>query len=181
MNLCYLSIPLQIISLDYDNKRAPVNATDTAPHKDINEFMKYRQSGEYLKRLRQRLTVDAVNYKYLRAKLNVRKTGTDKAFCIRHMLRGITQSIKPFKDLNMTYMALVQTLRPFGVSLSAVKHAKTARFTPNMIADTTGNRVIIRTVLKALNYPKDKTNYSNFLELLLYKKISNPEDVSYLD
>ncbi len=81
----------------------------------------------------------------------------------------------------MGYPTIAFKLREFGVTLSQVKHAKSARFTPFMIQDTTGNRVHIRKILKALDYPKTNTNYTEFLELLLHKKISNPEVVSYLD
>lgn len=52
---------------------------------------------------------------------------------------------------------------------------------PFMIQDTTGNRSHIRKILKALGYPKTNSNYAEFLELLLHKRISNPEVVSYLD
>lgn len=177
-----VSIPQKrIISLDYDFKRYPINEHDTAPHKDINQFMKYRQSAEYLKRLKQRATIDAVDYKYQRALQNVRKTGSNKAFCVRHIIRGIVHKIEPFGDLGMSYPTIAFTLKEFGITLSQVKHAKSARFTPNMIQDTTANRAIIRKILKLLGYQKTKSNYSEFLELLLHKRISNPEAVSYLD
>lgn len=177
-----VSLPQErIISLDYDFKRQPINEHDTSPHRDINQFMKYRQSAEYLKRLKQRATVDAVDYKYKRAEQKVRKTGSDKAFCARHILRAIVHKIEPFGDIGMGYPTIAFKLREFGVTLSQVKHAKSARFTPFMIQDTTGNRVHIRKILKALDYPKTNTNYTEFLELLLHKKISNPEVVSYLD
>lgn len=177
-----VSLPQErIISLDYDFKRQPINEHDTAPHKDINQFMKYRQSAEYLKRLKQRATVNAVDHKYKRAEQKVRKTGSDKAFCVRHILRGVVHKIEPFGDIGMSYSAIAFTLREFGVTLSQIKHAKSARFTPNMIQDTTGNRAHIRKILKALGYPKTNSNYAEFLELLLHKKISNPEAVSYLN
>lgn len=177
-----VSIPQKrIISLDYDFKRYPINEHETMPHKDINQFMKYRQSAEYLKRLKQRATIDAVDYKYQRALQNVRKTGSNKAFCVRHIIRGIVHKIEPFGDLGMPYPAIAYTLKEFGVTLSQIKHAKSARFTPNMIQDTAGNRAYIRKILKLLGYQKTKSNYSEFLELLLHKRISNPEAVSYLD
>lgn len=177
-----VSLPQErIISLDYDYKRYPINGSDTAPHKDINQFMKYRQSADYLKRLKQRASIDAVDYKYQRALQNVRKTGSNRAFCARHILRGVVHKIEPFGDLGMSYSVIAFTLREFGVSLSQVKHAKSARFTPFMIQDTSGNRSHIRKILKALGYQKTNSNYAEFLELLLHKKISNPEVVSYLD
>ena len=177
-----VSLPqVRIISLDYDYKRYPINGHDTAPHKDINQFMKYRQSAGYLKRLKQRASIDAVDYKYQRALQNVRITGSNKAFCTRHILRGIVHKIVPFGDLDMSYSAIAFTLREFGVNLSQVKHAKSARFTPYMIQDTTGNRSHIRKILKVLGYKKTNSNYAEFLELLLHKRISNPEAVSYLD
>ena len=177
-----VSLPQErIISLDYDYKRYPINGSDTAPHKDINQFMKYRQSADYLKRLKQRASIDAVDYKYQRALQNVRKTGSNKAFCGRHILRGVVHKIEPFGDLGMSYSVIAFTLREFGVSLSQVKHAKSARFTPFMIQDTSGNRSHIRKILKALGYQKTNSNYAEFLELLLHKKISNPEVISYLD
>lgn len=109
-----VSLPQKrIISLDYDFKRAPINGCDTAPHKDINQFMKYRQSAEYLKRFKQRATVDAVDYKFQRAKQNVRLTGSNKAFCVRHILRGLVHKIKPFGDIGMTYNAIASALREF--------------------------------------------------------------------
>lgn len=177
-----VSLPQErIISLDYDYKRYPINGSDTVPHKDINQFMKYRQSADYLKRLKQRASIDAVDYKYKRALQNVRKTGSNRAFCVRHIVRGIVHKIEPFGDLGLSYPAIAFTLREFGVSLSQVKHAKSARFTPFMIQDTSGNRLYIRKILKALGYQKTNSNYAEFLELLLHKKISNPEVVSYLD
>ncbi|MDD2699374.1 MAG: DNA polymerase [Arcobacteraceae bacterium] len=177
-----VSLPqTRIISLDYDFKRYPLNATDTAPHKDINQFMKYRQSADYLKRLKQRASVDAVDYKYKRALQNVRQVGSSKAFCVRHILRGVVHGVEPFGKLSKTYTSLASTLRIFGVTVSQIKHAKSSRFTPNMIEDTSGNRSLIRTILKALGYSKSKTNYGEFLELLLHKKISNKEAICYLD
>lgn len=177
-----VSLPQErIISLDYDYKRYPINENDTAPLKDINQFMKYRQSADYLKRLKQRASIDAVDYKYQRALQNVRKTGSAKAFCVRHIVRGIVHKIEPFGDLGLSYPTIAYTLRKFGVTLSQVKHAKSARFAPFMIQDTTGNRSHIRKILKTLGYPKTNSNYAEFLEVLLHKKISNPEVVSYLD
>lgn len=177
-----VSLPQErIISLDYDYKRYPINGSDTVPHKDINQFMKYRQSATYLKRLKQRASIDAVDYKYKRALQKVRRTGSNRAFCVRHMLRGIVHKIEPFRDLGMSYSTIAFTLKEFGVNTSQLKHAKSVRFTPFMIQDTTGNRSIIRKMLKALGYPKTNSNYAEFLELLLHKRISNPEVVSYLD
>ena len=177
-----VSLPQKrIISLDYDYKRFPINEHDTAPHKDVNQFMKYRQSADYLKRLKQRASIDAVDYKYQRALQNVRKTGSNKAYCARHIIRGVVHKVEPFGDLRKSYPAIAFILREFGVSLSQVKHAKSARFTPFMIQDTAGNRSHIRKILKALGYQKTNSNYAEFLELLLHKKISNPEVVSYLD
>jgi len=168
------------ISLDYDYKRHPVNATDTAPHKDVNQFRKYRQSVDYLRRLNQRANVDAVDYKFQLAKQNVRKTGSNSEFCIRHILRALLQDVKPFERPQLTYSRLATLLREDHVNLSKIKHAKDTVFTPNMVSDTSGNRAFIRKVLKKLGY-KTQNNYKDFLELLLHKKISNPEDVRYLD
>ncbi len=177
-----VSLPQErIISLDYDYKRRPIDIFDTAPHKDINQFMKYRQSADYLKRLKQRASIDAVDYKYKRALQKVRLTGSNKSFCARHILRGIVHKVEPFGDLGLTYKSIAFALREFGVNISQIKHAKAGRFTPNMIQDTTGNRSYIRKILKLLGYEKTSNNYANFLEVLLHKKISNPEEVSYLD
>ena len=168
------------ISLDYDYKRHPVNATDTAPHKDVNQFRKYRQSVDYLRRLNQRGSIDAVDYKFRLAKQNVRKTGSNSEFCIRHILRALVHGVKPFERPTLSYARLAILLQEYKVTLSKLKHAKDATFTPNMISDTVGNRAFIRAVLKKLGY-KTETNFKEFLELLLHKKISNPEDVQYLD
>jgi len=176
-----VSLPQErIISLDYDYKRYPIGENETAPHKNINQFMKYRQSADYLKRLRQRASIDAVDYKYKRALQNVRKTGSNRAFCTRHMLRAIVHGVKPFMKLEYSYSRLAVEMREFGVSLSQIKHAKGSRFTPYMIEDTSGNRSHIRKVLKTIGY-KSVDNYGEFLEVLLHKKISNKEAVSYLD
>lgn len=176
-----VSIPQErIISLDYDYKRYPINAHDTAPHRDINQFIKFRQSAEYLKRLGERASVDSVDYKYKRALQNIRKTGSNKEFCMRHILRALLHDVKPFTKPAMSYAALASHLREYGVTVSKIKHAKGAKFTPNMVQDTTGNRAFIRKVLKHLKY-ETTTKYSQYLELLLHKKISNPETVSYLD
>lgn len=176
-----VSIPQErIISLDYDYKRYPINANDTAPHRDINQFIKFRQSAGYLKRLGERASVDSVDYKYKRALQNIRKTGSDKEFCMRHILRAVLHDVKPFVKLDISYAALAFLLRQYKVTVSKIKHAKAAKFTPNMVQDTTGNRAFIRKVLKHLEY-ETTTKYSEYLELLLHKKISNPEVVSYLD
>lgn len=43
--------------------------------------MKYRQSAEYLKKLKQRATMSTVDYKYKElSEQKVRKTSSDKAF-----------------------------------------------------------------------------------------------------
>ncbi len=176
-----LSVPEErIISLDYDYKRYPISQHETAPHQDLNQFSKYRQSVDYLKRLRQRASIDAVDYKYQRAKQGVRKTGSNKEFVLRHILRALLQGVKPFTKLDMSYFKLAILLREFGASLSKIKHAKSTIFTPNMVQDTSGNRAVIRKILRTLNYPTTN-NYSDFLELLLHKKITNAEEVSYLD
>lgn len=73
--------------------------------------MKCRQSADYLKRLKQRASIDAVDYKYQRALQNVRKTGSDKAFCVRHIIRGIVHKIEPFGDLGLSYPAIAYTLK----------------------------------------------------------------------
>lgn len=170
----------RVISLDYDYKRYPLNANDTRPMKNLDEFKKARQSVEYLRRLGQRASVDAVDYKYQRSKQNVRKTGSNKAFCTRHILRGLLHEVKPFNKPTLSYPQIAILLKEYGVNLSKVKHAKGARFAPNMISDTTANRSYIRKILKLLEIKSDN-NYREFLEILLYKKISNPEEVSYLD
>ncbi|MDQ1244056.1 MAG: hypothetical protein QG565_396, partial [Campylobacterota bacterium] len=176
-----VSMPQErIISLDYDYKRYPINANDTAPHRDINQFIKFRQSAGYLKRLGERASVDSVDYKYKRALQNIRKTGSDKEFCMRHILRAVLHDVKPFVKLDISYAALAFLLRQYKVTVSKIKHAKAAKFTPNMVQDTRGNRAFIRKVLKHLKY-ETTTKYSEYLELLLHKKISNPEVVSYLD
>lgn len=171
----------RVISLDYDYKRYPISSTNTRPIKDINEFKKVRQSVDYLRRLEQRATVDAVDYKFQRAKQGVRKTGSNKNFIARHILRGLLQEVKPFYKLDYSYAALAISLREYGVTVSKIKHAKSARFASNMVQDTTVNRSHIRKILKALGYVKTDSNYAEFLELLLHKRISNPEVVSYLD
>ncbi len=176
-----VSLPQErIISLDYDYKRYPINERETAPHRDINQFNKYRQSADYLKRLKQRASTDAVDYKYRRAEQGIRKTGSNKEFVARHMLRALIHGVKPFKELEMSYSRLAIALREYGVTTSKVKHARGARFTPNMVQDTSGNRAIIRKILRALEY-KTTSDYKPFLELLLHKKITNPEEVSFLD
>lgn len=170
----------QVISLDYDYKRYPTSKHDTRPIKDINEFKKARQSADYLRRLGQRASVDAVDYKYQRAKQNVRKTGSNKAFCARHILRGLIHEVNPFKKMDKSYSQLAFLLQEYGVTLSKVKHAKGVRFASNMIADTTANRGHIRKILRLLDI-KSNNNYIEFLEILLHKKISNVQEVSYLD
>lgn len=176
-----VSLPeTRVISLDYDYKRVPLNAHETAPVKDVDEFVKYRQSVDYLRRLKQRATIDAVDYKFKRAKQGVRKTGSSKEMVARHILRGLVHEVKPFKKLSMSYNRLAILLREYKVTPSKIKHAKAARFTPNMIQDTTGNRVHIRSILRLLQYPTND-NYQEFLQLLLHQKITNPESVSYLD
>ena len=168
------------ISLDYDYKRKPVNEHDTAPHKDLDSFFKYRQSCNYVRRLGRRATIDAVEYKHHLAEQNVRKVGSNKEFCARHVLRALMNEVKPFKKLNMTYRELAYLLKDFRVNTSKIKRAKGETFTPYTISDTTSNRACIRKILRLLGY-KTRTNYKNFLELLLHKDISNPEDVKYLD
>ena len=176
-----LSVPEErIISLDYDYKRYPISQHETTPHQDLNQFLKYRQSVDYLKRLRQRASIDAVDYKYQRAKQGIRKTGTNKEFVSRHILRALLQGVKPFTKLDMSYSKLAILLREFGVSLSKIKHAKSSIFSPNMVQDTSGNRAVIRKILRTLQYPTTD-NYGDFLELLLHKKITNTEEVSHLD
>lgn len=176
-----ISIPeTRKISLDYDYKRYPINAHDTAPHKDMNQFMKYRQSTNYLRSLNQRASVDAVDFKYRRAQQNIRKSGGNKKYCIRHIIRAMVHGVKPFKPLNFSYSQLAHRLREFGVTVSSIKHAKQSSFTPNMIEDTSGNRACIRRALKTLEIPA-RNNYATYLKLLLHKKISNKEEVSYLD
>lgn len=170
----------RVISLDYDYKRYPLNSNDTRPMKDLDEFKKARQSVDYLRRLEQRASIDAVDYKYQRAKQNVRKTGSNKAFCARHILRALVHEVKPFKKIDKSYPHIAYLLQEYGVTLSKVKHAKGVRFAPNMIADTTANRSHIRKILKMLEIKSD-SNYREFLEILLHKKISNQEEVSYLD
>jgi len=168
------------ISLDYDYKRYPINAHDTAPHKNVDQFMKYRQSSDYLRRLGQRGSVDAVEYKYKLAKQNVRKTGSNKEFCLRHVLRALVHGVKPFKKPHLSRSRLAILLQEFRVTVSKLGHAKEAVFTPYMVSDTTANRAYIRKILKKLGYGT-RTNYKNYLDLLLHKKISNKEDVCYLD
>lgn len=168
------------ISLDYDYKRRPINAHDTMPHKDVNDFLKYRQSMSYLRRLNQRATVDDVEYKHSLARQNVRKRGSNQEFCVRHVLRALMHGVKPFSVPTLSYTNLANLLREFKVSVSKIKHAKQSTFTPCMVSDTTGNRACIRKILKTLGY-RTRTNYKKHLELLLHKKISNPEDISYLD
>lgn len=168
------------ISLDYDYKRYPVNATDTSPHKNVNQFMKYRQSMGYLRRLNQRATVNAVEYKYNLAEQGIRKTGSNREFCIRHILRGLLHGVKPFSIPTLSRTKLAFLLQEFGVTVSKLGHAKESVFTPYMISDTNGNRALIRKVLRKLGI-RTRTNYKNYLELLLHKKITNTEDVCYLD
>lgn len=168
------------ISLDYDYKRYPANAHDTKPHKNINQFMKYRQSMGYLRRLNQRATVDAVEYKYNLAEQGVRKTGSNREFVIRHILRALLHGVKPFTVPNISRTKLAFFLQEFGVTVSKLGHAKESVFTPYMISDTTGNRALIRKILRKLEI-RTRTNYKNYLDLLLHKKISNTEDVCYLD
>lgn len=168
------------ISLDYDYKRYPANAHDTKPHKNINQFMKYRQSMGYLRRLGQRATVDAVEYKYNLAEQGVRKTGSNREFVLRHILRGLLHGVKPFKKSALSRTKLAFLLQEFGVTTSKLGHAKESVFTPYMISDTTGNRALIRKVLRKLEI-RTRTNYKNYLDLLLHKKITNTEDVCYLD
>jgi len=176
-----VSLPEQrVISLDYDFKRYPISECDTRPIKDINEFKKARQSVDYLRRLGQRASINAVDYKYQRAKQNVRKTGSNKAFCARHILRGLIHEVTPFKKINKSYPQIAILLQEYGVTLSRIKHAKGARFASNMIADTSANRSYIRKILKLLEI-ESESNYKEFLSILLHKKISNPEEVSYLD
>lgn len=176
-----VSIPQESkISLDYDYKRYPINGNDTAPHKDVNQFMKYRQSSGYLRRLGQRGTVDAVDYKYKLAEQNVRKTGSNKQFALRHVLRAMVHGVKPFSIPNLSRSRLSILLQEFGVTVSKLGHAKESVFTPYMVSDTTANRAYIRKILRKLGY-RTRTNYKNYLDLLLHKKISNTEDVCYLD
>lgn len=176
-----VSLPQErVISLDYDYKRHPVSDSDTAPHKDINQFTKFRQSASYLKNLGERASINAVDYKYKRAEQGIRKTGSNKKFVARHILRGLLQGVKPFKNPDMSYARLAILLQEYGVNISQIKHAKSTKFTPNMVEDTSGNRVIIRQILRLLNY-KTRTNYKNFLKLLLHQKITNADQISYLD
>lgn len=176
-----VSIPEErVISVDYDFKRRPINENDTMPIKDLDEFTMYRQSQDYLRRLGQRATIDSVDYKFKRAKQGVRKTGSNKAFCARHILRALLQGVKPFPKLSMSYFSLAILLREYSVTVSKIKHAKGARFASNMIQDSTANRSHIRKILRLLNI-ETNNNYKDFLELLLHKKITNPEEVSYLD
>lgn len=170
----------RVISLDYDYKRYPINSHDTRPVKDLNEFKKVRQGLDYLRRLGQRATVDAVDYKVKRAEQKVRKRGSNKSFCARHILRALIQEVKPFKKLDLSYSQIAFLLREYGVSLSQIKHAKSSRFASNMIQDTTGNRSYIRKILKLLSI-ETNSNYKEFLEILLYKKISNEKEMKFLD
>ena len=168
------------ISLDYDYKRKPVNANDTVAHSDVDEFTKYRQSCNYVRRLGRRATVNAVEYKHHLAEQGVRKVGSNKEYCARHVIRALMNEVKPFKKLNMTYGELARLLNEFKVNISKVKRAKKEIFSPYTVSDTTANRACIRKILRLLGY-QTRTNYKNFLELLLHKDISNPEDVKYLD
>lgn len=168
------------ISLDYDYKRYPVNANDTKPHKNVNQFMKYRQSMGYLRRLNQRATVDAVEYKYNLAQQGIRKTGSNREFVIRHILRALLHGVKPFRVPTLSRTKLAFLLQEFGVTVSKLGHAKESVFTPYMVSDTSGNRALIRKVLRKLEI-RTRTNYKNYLDLLLHKKITNTEDVCYLD
>ncbi|MCG3717799.1 hypothetical protein L5F50_01260 [Aliarcobacter butzleri] len=170
----------RVISLDYDYKRYPLNAQDTRPIKDIDEFKKVRQSLYYVRDLDQRATVDAVDYKFKRAEQKVRKRGSDKSFCARHILRALLQEVQPFKKFDMNYPQIASILREYGVSLSQIKHAKRSRFATNMIQDTVSNRSHIRKILKLLGI-QTENNYKEFLEIFLYKKISNEDDVRFLD
>ncbi len=171
----------RIISLDYDFKRYPINSHDTRPIRDINEFKKVRQSVDYLKRLFQRASIDNVDYKFQRAKQGIRKTGSNKQFVVRHILRGLLHKVKPFYDLNLSYTQLSIRLNEYGVTISQIKHAKnSSNFSPNMIADTTLNRSYIRKILRLLDI-RTNNNYKEFLELLLHKKITNESEVKYLD
>lgn len=176
-----VSIPQERkISLDYDYKRFPINASDTRPHSDVNQFMKYRQSMGYLRRLGQRATVDGVEYKYNLAKQGIRKTGSNREFCIRHILRALLHGVKPFSVPTLSRSKLAFLLQEFGVTVSKLGHAKESVFTPYMISDTSGNRALIRSVLRKLGI-RTRTNYKNYLDLLLHKKITNTDDVCYLD
>ena len=176
-----VSIPeTRVISLDYDYKRYPLNDHDTCPVQDVNEFVKYRQSVDYLRRLRQRATIEAVDYKFKRAEQGIRKRGSSKENVVRHLLRGLLHEVKPFKKLSLTYSRLAILLREYKVTPSKIKHAKAARFVPNMVEDTSGNRAHIRSILRLLQYSTND-NYQEFLSLLLHQKITNAESVSYLD
>lgn len=170
----------RVISLDYDYKRVPIDGRDTRPVRNVDEFKKMRQSADYLRRLGQRAIVDAVDYKFQRAKQGVRKTGSNKSFVARHILRGLVHEVKPFYKLDLSYSQLAFKLREYGVTLSKVKHAKSARFAANMILDTTVNRSHIRKILRLLEIKTDN-NYKEFLELLLHKKITNESEVKFLD
>ena len=170
----------RVISLDYDYKRIPINNHDTRPVKDVDEFIGYRQSVDYNRRLRQRAAIDAVDYKFKRAKQGIRKRGSSKENVVRHILRALVHEVKPFKKFSLTYSRLAILLREYKVTPSKIKHAKAARFVPNMIEDTSGNRVHIRSILRLLEYPTND-NYQEFLSLLLHQKITNTDSVAYLD
>lgn len=170
----------RVISLDYDYKRYPISTHNTRAVKDLNEFKKVRQSLDYLRRLGQRATVDAVDYKFKRAEQNIRKRGSNKNFCATHILRAFLQEVKPFSKVTKSYAQISYLLREYGVTLSKVKHSKSSRFALNMIEDTTGNRSHIRKILKLLDIKSDN-NYKEYLEILLHRKISNAEDIKFLD
>lgn len=159
-------------SLDYDNKRVAIEGGFTKPHKNMEDFLRYRAVSNNLRTKKNiRATTDLVDFYQNRAKHNVRKRGTNADDCIRHVLRALVQRVHPFSN-NGTYVELAIKLKEFGVNVDQLKNARRTTFCTNVVFNSTSNRNLIRRMLKALGY-QSNNNYQEWMDLLIHKGISN--------
>ena len=159
-------------SLDYDNKRVPIEGGFTKPHKTIEDFLRYRAVSNNLRtKKNKRATVQLVDFYQNRAKHNVRKRGTNVDDCKRHFLRALVQRVHPFVNSG-TYVELAIKLKEFDVNVSQLKNARRTTFCTNVVFNSTSNRTLIRRMLKVLGY-QSSDNYQEWLDLLIHKGISN--------
>ena len=159
-------------SLDYDNKRVPMENGFTKPHNTVEDFLRYRAVSNTLRtKKNKRATPNLVDFYQDRAKQNVRKRGTNADDCKRHFLRALVQRVAPFSNKG-SYVDLSIKLKEFNVSVDQLKNARRIPFCVNVVFNSTSNRTLIRRMLKALGY-ESSNNYQEWFDLLIHKGISN--------
>ncbi len=160
-------------SMDYDYKRKIIANGFTVPHQTMQEMILHRGVVNTLRmKKNMRATPDLVSFYQKRAKHNVRMRTSNKQDCIRHFLRGLTQSVYPFRSYE-GYTQLLVALRTFNVGINQLKNAKRSPFVAEVVFNNSENRKCIRNMLKALGY-SSTNKYQEWIDLLIHKGLSNP-------